>query len=792
MPNAPIGDTARPLVFDDDGLLETQLARIAMQRMGFVYVVDDIASGNIYISPNGRAPMGLPDDDSPLTYEWFVENIMPAHVRQVSREMRQKAIDTATPYESYIPIKNRLTGDLETYRLDYLPQRDESGKVYRLIGVAHNVTQQQSTERALQREREMLARVQKLSRTGYFFTDVAAGKVTFSESLCDLLGMPYDETPVPILDKMRQMFQGDVLEAAIQRIRTAILTGKSYQASIVTPHLETGEDIHLVVTGVPETDRYGTVLSLFGIFQDITEDQRIRRELEEQNARFAQAVDMAELGHFKHDYVNKRSFWSDKTFEFFGVEKPEGEWFGVDLFEDRFQPGELERYHRLHDETVAAGRKQLAMNHHMIRGSDDDKRVIYSERTFEYDDEGNVVSVFGVSQDVTHIRRLERDRELREALFRRAENVLQFGYYLNDWHERKVVWSDQLYAMAGMRERYEHLRGMDRLAMVMDPDGLAQLRDLLGKAIKAREQSVSHRLMITRRTDGEQRTVHNDAEIEYAPDGTVMSIFGVAHDITDRLRQEAERETLEVAVQKAQRADALNYFAGGLAHELFNMLQPAVSYSALAESALHKGDVEGAQRSLQSMQQAIDRATDLTREALSYSRHEDTGPSNPPLSDVVEAAQSMIDAIVRARLRWHLPSGLEGWRSQATTVQMTQVLLNLLNNAIDAAGEGVRVEITLTITGAPEQPQAQILVSDNGPGMSDEALSSAFTPYFTTKGGQGTGLGLAVCRGIVERWGGKMTARSTPGEGVEIDIQFPLEAIAAPALSAPEQAVAQS
>lgn len=254
--------------------------------------------------------------------------------------------------------------------------------------------------------------------------------------------------------------------------------------------------------------------------------------------------------------------------------------------------------------------------------------------------------------------------------------------------------------------------------------------------------------------------------------------------IAEARRLAAERR-MEYEAQRHQerKLESLGCLAGGLAHEINNMLQPIIGLTELAMDDLPAGST--AHRNLACVITAAQRAQRLTKQVLTFSRDDWRTPHTLQLAAAVRSAADMVNIIWgrRVRIRWHV--GVDDVLVHADETGVVQVLINLVSNAIDATAdtEGL-VVISLekawlagrAARGAerPDGWYAVLSVRDNGCGMDAQTLDRAFDPFFTTKPvGQGTGLGLAMVHGLVADWNGHVSIESAVGQGTTIRILLP-------------------
>jgi PAS domain S-box-containing protein len=252
--------------------------------------------------------------------------------------------------------------------------------------------------------------------------------------------------------------------------------------------------------------------------------------------------------------------------------------------------------------------------------------------------------------------------------------------------------------------------------------------------------------------------------------------LGLWTDITAIKRAEAERLALEAQLHHSQRLEALGTLAGGAAHEINNALVPTIALTKLVAKKLPEDSRE--RHNLNSALKGAERARDLVKQILAFSRHDGTvRPTDESVNigTVLHDALSLMRAILPTSIR--LDEEIAPVPAIAgDPTQLRQVIVNLMTNAAQAIGPALGgIVVSLQQAG----DHLHVSVADTGCGMDEATLERIFEPFFTTKPvGEGTGLGLSVAHGIVKAHGGRIEAKSTPGQGSRFDIFIPVPAAA--------------
>ena len=305
-------------------------------------------------------------------------------------------------------------------------------------------------------------------------------------------------------------------------------------------------------------------------------------------------------------------------------------------------------------------------------------------------------------------------------------------------------------------------------------------RGLLGEALRSEATTLLR---------GEERSAL-EIEVPIRDGARVRGVLLVDLDTTEQRRSERDRARLEDQLRQAERMESVGRLAGGIAHDLNNLLTPILAYADLALADLSpSGPAPGPEvpvaevRShVEQIQSAGQRARDLTRRLLAFGRRQALELRDLDLSDEVRACAKILRRTIRENVELRLELAEVATPVRADSTQIAQILLNLGVNAQDAMPEGGVLTIStgasdLGPDDAKEMPglapgrYVRLTVSDTGTGMDEETRARAFEPFFTTKAvGRGTGLGLATVSNIVVQHGGGVRVRTTVGRGTTFEV----------------------
>ena len=295
---------------------------------------------------------------------------------------------------------------------------------------------------------------------------------------------------------------------------------------------------------------------------------------------------------------------------------------------------------------------------------------------------------------------------------------------------------------------------------------------------------------LNKRKDGGMYWVHATIAPFYDGKGRVTHYLSVKEDITE------QKSTMALLIH-AQKMESIGQLAGGLAHDLNNIISVINGYATLAQLDINKDKKQF--HYLNEVIAASSRAASLTRSLLTYSRKQEMSQHNQNLNALITTVGSFISRVIHDNIEFTLALQADPLTVYVDTVQIEQVLLNLATNARDAMPDGGTFTIATGAETIDERfvaahgygmvgTYAVITVSDSGFGMDAETKRTVFEPFFTTKEiGKGTGLGLAMVTGIIKQHDGFINLQSEPGSGSVFQLYLPLVNSASTVVEPPEQ-----
>ena len=379
---------------------------------------------------------------------------------------------------------------------------------------------------------------------------------------------------------------------------------------------------------------------------------------------------------------------------------------------------------------------------------------------------GKMIGLTGVISDITERKKAEE--ALRESEAHYSALVRSLTDAVFKIRDGAITWcNDRVEAVYG----YTRNDLVGRKVSSLFPEDTNR-REFIGAVSAAiKEDGVSRDIGRIKKRDGSIAYV--EYTISLIPESDPVELVALGHDITERKHAEEEKLRLEEQLSLAGRLATVGELAAGVAHELNNPLAAIQGFAQLLTAK--DGLDDDTKKGVQTIYKEAQRAARITGNLLSFARRHETEKSYIAINEALEktlelrAHQLKLNNIELVReFQPSLP------KTMADFQQMQQVFINIINNAeqamLEAHGKGRLIVRTKT-----EDRMVKITFADDGPGISEENLNRIFDPFFTTKEvGKGTGLGLSICYGLVQAHGGRIYARSKPGQGATFVVEIPI------------------
>lgn len=506
---------------------------------------------------------------------------------------------------------------------------------------------------------------------------------------------------------------------------------------------------------------------------DITGRKRTEEALKESEARLKEAHRIVRLGSWTY-YFEDRLWWSDELYSIYGV-SPETFTPSAEAFINLIHPDDRASM-RDWIEACVAGKKPGELEFRTIF-PDGTIRMFSGRGELVHDAKNRPAYVAGTTQDITERKRAEEALRKSEGEFRRVINAINEVIYAGTLGDDPTK-STLTFVSNQVREVFG-----------LSPDDFLQSPNLwfdnihLDDREKLTEETnlaITTMTPVTRlyRVKNPQLKEYRWIEDEFIPQGEhgkVAEFFGVARDVTDKKK-------LEQQFLRSQRMESIGVLAGGIAHDMNNILGPIVLSMQLFKKKL--SDPKD-QRMIELLETNSMRGTELVKQILTFARGSEVERTPLQLRHLIEELRTFVRQTFppNISIETDIPKNL--WVVEGNPTQLHQVLLNLCVNARDAMpgggtlllkAENVSLDEHYARMHAEAKAGSYVVISveDTGMGIPQDILSKIFDPFFTTKEqGKGTGLGLSTVYTIAKGHGGFVNVYSEVGEGTRFKVYFP-------------------
>lgn len=700
-------------------------------------------------------------------------------------ETRWWQVSEATREELKRAIERAASGDFVRYEVDVLgagghvatidfsikPVFDERGEVVLLIPEGRDMTEQKDSERALKHSQQLLAGITNSARDGIMALrarrDTAGQVVDFEWLFANPNSSAFTAVDAAALtgSRLLEVLSQDLGRDLFEQCRSVIETGDVEEREFY--YLRDGGDVYFQSTAVKLGD--GCVVTL----RDVTDDRVREERLRASQLQLIRAQEMAHLGSWEWDPQTEELTWSDELYRIYGIHPGVPVSFGDYL--ERVVPEDRDRVKKTVEEAIA--RMGPFSFEERIQRPDGTERTLASSGEVLVDEDG-YVEVMGVCYDITDRRHAEQQLRESEQRFRQLADQMTDLVSVHDRDGTYVYVSPSIERILGFEPH--DLIGK-KPSDLMHPDDARRLKEIKDSDDPGVPDDTVVRMM---NADGDWVWLEFLTNIIRSDEGEVLSFQSSARDVTERV--EAQQAAARSAAVLAQRNRELQDFAYVASHDLQEPLRKIRAFADLLKDDYGATFDDDGRFYLERLQDSAVRMSTLISDLLAFSRVSSKAKpyEKVALNDITAEVISDLEYLIRDVQGRVLVDELPVIEADRT--QMRQLIQNLVGNALKfrKPDEPPVVRVTSRSVrgalhpGAEEQNYLELTVSDNGIGFNEKYLDRIFTPFqrlHTRTEFAGTGMGLAICRRIVERHGGTITATSRPGVGSSFVVRLPLK-----------------
>jgi two-component system cell cycle sensor histidine kinase/response regulator CckA len=625
-----------------------------------------------------------------------------------------------------------------------------------------------TTQQALEESNRQMHEAQRIAALGNWEYDFASDCLTWSEACFRVAGVATTNF-TPSRQGYLQCVHPDDQAAVHQEVEQAIRDRAplDFEHRWVCPD---GEIRYLHQRAQIVHDQAGNPIRMVGTLQDITQQQRAEEKLERSQALLRVASHISRMGAWWVDLATLTMTWSEEMYDI--LEQPLDYVPSVEDAPQYYVPEDRDQ--------IAAAFERCAQTG---EGFDLQLRVVTAKgqsiwaRTIGEavrDSGGQIVRVQGAFQDISAQKMAEQKIRESEERFRLLSKATNDAIW--DWDiVRDIAWRGEAYKTLFGYSDDETLTMNDWWRDRVHPEDRQSVLDCIQRTLDNGGGSWSQEYRF-RCQDGHYAYVFDRGYVIRNAQGQPIRMIGGMLNLT-------EKKSLEAQLLQSQKMEAIGQLAGGVAHDFNNLLTVILGCSELLLTRVPKADP---MRSLVvDIHTAGDRASDLTRQLLAFSRKQVLAPQIIDLNAIVSSLEKMLKRLIKEDIRLSSILDPDVPPIEVDPTQLEQVILNLVVNARDAMPQGgdltletgrVTIEHHESLGKLDCKPgtYAALTVSDTGHGITPEAKAHIFEPFFTTKPpGKGTGLGLATVFGIVKQSEGLIDVYSEVNEGTRFKLLFP-------------------
>jgi PAS domain S-box-containing protein len=722
----------------------------------------DFSSGHVALSDEACRIFGVQPVDLPQWHARWLQLIHPDDRPRAAEAAAAALVRGGPRYDVEYRVV-RPDGTERVVRSQGDVTWDVTGRPLRQFGVLQDITELRQAEQELRISEARFRTIVDYATDAFFVFDDDSIVLDVNREACESLGYSREE----LIGKHRSDFDAALDEASIQRLKQRVVSGEAI--TFETRHRRKDGTSLPVEVRVGDFEQGGR--RFLCLVRDITARKRAEDELRESEERFRTLVQFSFDVYWETDAQHR--FVRQVFAEGLADAPAPGSEIGKTRWGVPYLEPDAEAWRR-HRETLDA---HLPFRDFELArpAPDGGKRYVSVSGLPVFDKSGRFIGYRGVGRHITERKQAEEALRRSEAYLAEAQRLSHTG----TWAFNKAAtlyWSEETYRIVGL----DPLQGpptRETMRQRIHPDDRDRVYEKLREAVaQKRDFAMEFRILLP---DGTVRYLENTGHPLFSARGEFLEMVGSTIDVTERRRAREEHERLrqlESELAHVNRLSIMGELTASLAHEILHPIATARNNARAAIRFLDmippnmaevREALECIVRDADRGKDIVDRIRDHVKKAPPRNNRFDL---NEAINEVIEMVRTAIDknrVSVRTRLAPELNTV---WGDR---VQLQQVLMNLVLNAVEAMGavEG-RERMLLITTEQKGDGGVFVAVHDSGPGIDPEHLQQVFKPFYTTKD-SGVGMGLAICRSIIDAHGGGLWAEANEPHGAVFQFALP-------------------
>lgn len=717
----------------------------------------NLKSGKVYFSPQWLRLLGYEVGECPERVEFFLSLVHPDDLERVHTTLEDHLARRTAVKQAEVRLRVKSGEYRWFFDQGEVVAWDREGKPERMVGTITDITERKQAEDALLESEYRWKFAIEGSGDGLWDWDISAGTVYYSKRWKEMLGYEEDEVGTELTDWEQRIHPDDRAEV-MARTRAHLNGETSLYRNEQRALCKDGTWKWILARGVVVSrDENGMPLRMIGTHTDISARKQTDDALRASEDRYRRLFEKNPQPMWVYDLESLQVLAvNEMALDSYGYSREE--FLGMTIV-DLLPPQDLVEWEE-RTAHLGIGHSQSGVWRHVLK----DGRIIHVEVSSHSLEFASRKARMVLAQNITE--RLLAEKRIRQqaTLLDKAQDAI----LVHDLEHKILYWNQSAERLYHWTASEAMGRSVETLLYRDSPDFAAVMNATLAKGEWVGEIGQVTREGTTLTVEGRWTLLRDERDMP-------NSILAIYTDITERKR-------LEQQFLRAQRMESIGTLAGGIAHDLNNVLAPIMMSIDLLKN--YMVDPRGLEI-LGMIGSSARRGADMVSQVLSFARGLEGRRIKLQIKHLLPELVSIAEEAFPKNILIETTLGSDLWVIEADPTQLHQVLLNLCVNARDAMPNGGKLSLRVSNEVIDSHYSAMNLkesigkyvlieVEDTGTGMTKQVLDEIFDPFFTTKEvGKGTGLGLSTAMAIVKGHGGFMRVYSEPGVGTRFMIYFP-------------------
>lgn len=576
---------------------------------------------------------------------------------------------------------------------------------------------------------------------GIWKWDLVTNNLEWDENMYKLYGCAPNEFN-GALDAWENSLSAETKARAVEEISAAVTGGKNFDTTFQVIQRNTGRIQEIRTRAFVIRDDSGTPLKMWGINLDRSREAELELTQNRTKDMLEEAQSTAKIGSWTFDLASSYLIWSPEHYRIFEVEEPKSQEKLFQLYRDRIHPDELSTLDHLTKRALEFG-EGYVFNHRVYLDKGTRIKYVRGIAKVTKDECGRAIKLSGTCQDITEEKLKDIEREKSKKFLASILDHIPGPIYSKGLDGKYILVNNKyLEAVPVPKGNITNMTDKDIFPKeIYEPLILNDQRIATEKREQTYRETVPH-------PDGTTRTYETRKFPILGECGEVLAVTGISFDITNQILAEKKYEAERLKSIRNAKLASLGEMSAGIAHEINNPL--TIISGSVGLLSKFADNPEKMASKVEAIKRSCDRISRIVQGLKKFSRSgEKSDIKNHMLCNIIKEAI----IITETKSKRHSVPVTIDCKSHSMVacddVEIEQVLVNLINNAIDAIKE--RSEKWVKFALFDDATAVVLRATDSGLGIPEDVRNKLFEPFFTTKNvGEGTGLGLSIAKGILD------------------------------------------